>query len=113
MVPTCKMCDKHLLGEHVEIHMFVGTIKKGISIDGYIKNDLLEPKSIYLRHEEISKEMKKRGFNHKSPLPKISFSSTTIKKHINHKVNKKKSYDDLLKRCKNCTKLKNNLFSID
>lgn len=102
MTPTNKMCDKHLLGEHVEIHMFVGTIKKGISIDGYIKNDLLEPKSIYKKHEEIVKEMKNRGFNHKSPLPKISFSSKTIKGHLNHKVNKKKSYTDLLKRCKNC-----------
>jgi len=102
MVPVKKMCDKHLLGEHVEIHMFVGTIKKDISISGYIKNDLLEPKSIYSRHEEISIEMKERGFNHKSPLPKISFSSKTIKEHINHKVNKKKSYSDLLKRCKKC-----------
>jgi len=106
MVPVSKMCNKHLLGEHVEIHMFVGTIKKGISINGYIKNDLLEPKSIYSRHEEISKEMIKRGFNHKSKLPKISFSSKIIKKHINHKVNKKKSYQDLITRCKLCLEKK-------
>ena len=26
------MCNKHLLGEHVEMHMFFGTIQKGISM---------------------------------------------------------------------------------
>jgi len=106
MAPPCKMCDKHLLGEHVEIHMFIGSLKKKISINGYIENDLLEPKSIYLRHNEIVLEMKKRGFNHRSPLPKINLSSCLSKDHLNHKINKKRSYSILLKRCKRCRKLK-------
>jgi len=106
MVPVNKMCNKHLLGEHVEIHMFVGSIKKNISIEGYIKNDLLEPKSIYTRHNAIAKEMEKRGFHHKSPLPKVSLHAKTIKPHINYKINIKKSYSDLLMRCANCRKLK-------
>lgn len=33
------MCRQHLLGEHVECHMFVGAILKGISLSGYIKKD--------------------------------------------------------------------------
>ncbi len=36
------LCRKHLLGEHVEMHMFVGTIKRGVSLNGYIKNKLVE-----------------------------------------------------------------------
>ena len=30
-VDVTKMCNKHLLGEHVEMHMFVGIIIKGTS----------------------------------------------------------------------------------
>ena len=36
MVDPKKMCRKHLLGEHVEIHMMVGTLLKGRSIDGFL-----------------------------------------------------------------------------
>jgi len=106
MVPVKKMCRKHLLGEHVEIHMLVGTILKNKSIDGYIKNDLLEPRSIYTRHRKIAEEMLKRGYNHNSPLKEIDFSSEAIKPYLMHKVDSKKSYSDLIKRCKDCRNLK-------
>lgn len=33
--PRC-LCDKHLLGEHVEHHMFIGTLRKNKSIQGYL-----------------------------------------------------------------------------
>jgi hypothetical protein len=42
MVPTKIMCDKHLLGEHVEHHMFLGSLKQGFNLDGYVKNNLFE-----------------------------------------------------------------------
>lgn len=29
LVPPSHMCRKHLLGEHVELHMLLGTLKKG------------------------------------------------------------------------------------
>ena len=32
LVPPSHMCRKHLLGEHVELHMLLGTLKKGKSI---------------------------------------------------------------------------------
>ena len=35
------MCNKHLFGEHVEHHMFIGTLERKKSINGYIRNDLL------------------------------------------------------------------------
>ncbi|MCK9292738.1 MAG: pyrimidine dimer DNA glycosylase/endonuclease V [archaeon] len=106
MVPVSKMCRKHLLGEHVEIHMLVGTILRERSIEGYIKNDLIEPKSIYKRHQEIVEEMLKRGYNHNSPLLEINFSSKVIKPYLEHKVDSKKSYLDLIIRCKDCRDLK-------
>lgn len=34
MVDPATMCDRHLLGEHAEIHMAIGTIAKGRSVAG-------------------------------------------------------------------------------
>lgn len=90
-----KMCRKHLLGEHVEMHMFVGTIIKGKSISGYVKKNLVEVHNIKKRHIELSEEMVRRGFNHKSELPKFkSFRSG--------QVFVVKSERELKNRCKDC-----------
>ena len=67
-VPTEYLCRKHLLGEHVEMHMFIGTIDKGISIKGYVDGGLVETQLISHRHDELVREMKKRGYNHNSPV---------------------------------------------
>ena len=92
-----KLCNKHLLGEHVEMHMFAGSIKKGNSIKGYIETGLVEVHNIKKRHDEIAKEMLRRGMNHQSPLkiPKLRKQG---------KVCKKRSKKDLIKRCKICRK---------
>ncbi len=65
------MCQKHLCGEHVEMHMFLGTLKKRKKVDGYITNNLFEPRLLYQRHKDLAEEMIKRGYNHKSPLYEI------------------------------------------
>ncbi|MDD2201977.1 MAG: pyrimidine dimer DNA glycosylase/endonuclease V [Firmicutes bacterium] len=62
------MCRKHLLGEHVEMHMFAGTLVRGMSIQGYIDGGLVEVENIRRRHDELAEEMKARGFKHASPL---------------------------------------------
>lgn len=62
------MCNRHLLGEHVEMHMFVGTIKRGTSLRGYIDGGLVETHLIDMRHDELAREMIRRGMNHKSPI---------------------------------------------
>ena len=64
------LCKQHLLGEHVEIHMLVGTINLNKSINGYIKKGLVEVHNLYSRHEELVEEMKNRRFNHFSNLDK-------------------------------------------
>ena len=51
------LCQKHLCGEHVEMHMFLGTLKKGKKIDGFLKNNLFEPRVLHKRHEELKEEM--------------------------------------------------------
>ena len=91
------MCTQHLLGEHVEMHMFAGSINKGISIDGYVKNGLVDTCLIQARHEPLACEMMKRGLNHKSPMDyrdKLDLQS----------VDMRKSKADLLMRCTECNK---------
>ena len=89
------LCRKHLLGEHVEMHMFVGCINKRISLKGYIDNNLVEVHNIKDRHDKLVDEMKKRNMNHKSPLPKF-------KDWIEGKVYVKDNVINLLDRCDEC-----------
>ncbi len=65
------MCRNHLLGEHVEMHMFVGSINKKKNLVGYIHGGLVEIHNIRKRHAELAKEMERRGYNHKSALPEF------------------------------------------
>ncbi|QMU55740.1 MAG: hypothetical protein GKS04_00830 [Candidatus Mycalebacterium zealandia] len=92
------LCDKHLLGEHVEMHMFTGTIKKGISTKGYEESGLVNLSKIRARHDKIAKEMKRRGMNHKSPIDPIADGLKGG--WIDIKANLK----ELKRRCKGCGK---------
>jgi len=95
------MCRKHLLGEHLECHMFAGHLAKGRGIQGYLDNNLLEPSSVSDRHDVLAKEIGKRGFKHKSPLKKVSLSSYSDSQ-VNHAIDKEKAESDLRDRCKVC-----------
>jgi len=75
--------------------MFVGTLNKGKSIKGYIDTGLVEVHNLRKRHDEIAKEMEKRGFNHNSPLPEFEFA-------IAGEVNTRENLIELKKRCKKC-----------
>ena len=100
MVNPKIMCRKHLLGEHVEHHMFVGTINKGIALDGYLKNNLLEMESLHSRHLELATEMESRGYNHKSLLPSVSYTGPLDA--IEQKVDRESALKELLRRCPDC-----------
>lgn len=110
MVDERVLCRKHLLGEHVEHHMFLGTLKRKLSMDGYIKNNLLEVRSIKKRHDILVKEMERRGYNHKSPL---LFSEADYSylddRTISTRVNTESSLHELLRRCPECRKRFNQL----
>ena len=75
MVDPTLMCDQHLLGEHVELHMLAGTLARRRSIDGFIAKGLLEPGAMHERHEALVAEMAARGFMHRSPLPDVDPSA--------------------------------------
>jgi hypothetical protein len=89
------MCNQHLLGEHVECHMFVGTLNQKKSVKGYLDKGLLEIHNLRKRHDELSKEMKKRGMNHKSKLP-------FFKRIKLGKIDSKNNKLELNKRCNKC-----------
>lgn len=89
------LCTKHLLGEHVETHMFCGTINKGISIKGYVEKGLVEVQNIKTRHDELRDEMIKRGMKHNSPLPEYkSWNEGSI--DIDNNI------EELKRRCPQC-----------
>lgn len=69
-VPCECLCDKHLLGEHVEHHMFSATIRDKKSIAGYIEDKLLWPHTLKVRHDTIASEMLARGMKHTSEYVK-------------------------------------------
>jgi hypothetical protein len=109
MVDPKIMCAKHLLGEHVELHMLMGTLRKGNKIDGYITNDLIEPKSIFARHAALVEEMKHRGYNHRSPLAEQNWEDLYLIQdlpvHIlSHSIDRDRSLEELLHRCTDCQK---------
>jgi len=95
MVDPRKMCDQHLLGEHVELHMLVGSLRRKKAITGFLKGGLVELHSIRTRHAELVIEMKNRGFRHASPLP-------SFRAGMAGKVNPKQNLKELARRCDAC-----------
>ena len=89
------LCRQHLLGEHLEMHMFAGTIKKKISIAGYLENNLVDISLIKARHDDLAAEMTRRGYNHNSPL-KLG------RVPVGGRINRNKNLKELYKRCPAC-----------
>ena len=97
MVNPKIMCSQHLLGEHVEIHMFIGTLNRKKSVKGYLEKGLLEIHNLYVRHEILVEEMKRRSYNH--------YSEVDEKWKYVEKVgtiDKEKNVAELVNRCSNC-----------
>ena len=69
MVDPSVMCRQHLLGEHVECHMFRGSLLKGRSLQGFSEAGLLDSRRLARRHHDLVAEMTRRGYGHASPLP--------------------------------------------
>lgn len=108
MVDPKIMCKKHLLGEHVETHMFMGCMAKGKKLQGYIDNNLFEVQSLFYRHLELSQEIEDRGYKHKSVM-NLGNYLLHYKKYTNVKIDREQSLSDLLDRCSECRKRKEEL----
>lgn len=113
MINPIILCDKHLLGEHVEHHMFIGTFKKKLKINGYIQNNLVEPMSIIPRHNILAWELIRRKIlktNKYSQIHKTWINESEFydiiqylpNEQINYKINKINAINDLLNRCLLC-----------
>lgn len=115
------LCQKHLSGEHVEHHMFVGTLRKKRKINGYINNDLMEPLSICIRHDVLAWELIRRQMIknngdikelHQTWIDENEFNQLIEylpdeQKH--HRIDKQNSLNLLLSRCSICTNRYNEL----
>ena len=74
-IPPKQLCRQHLLGEHRELHAIWSILvnnKKGYSKHPETIRWKGKLNALYIRHEQQVKEMKTRGFNHKSPLDKTN-----------------------------------------
>lgn len=104
MIDPTKLCRKHLLGEHGEIHKHRHNFVKQHSISGRLMPIVqIEPSSMKIRHDELAKEMIRRGYSHQSPydMPSLSYlSSTDREARVDIEISKK----DLKKRCRDCFK---------
>jgi hypothetical protein len=103
------MCRKHLMGEHVECHMFIGSLKKGKKLEGHTKNNQLDICLVIQRHNELVNEMITRGYNHKTPFTnehQLIVNNALILYEKNNwfsgKINPQQSLGLLLSRCNEC-----------
>ena len=101
-IPVEKLCQKHLLGEHRELHAIWSILvnnKKGYSKHPETIRWKGKLKALYLRHEQLVKEMNARGYSHKSPLDeKFAKGYGTQKEYVDSideqiKILKKKKYN--------------------
>jgi len=99
------MCQQHLLGEHVEMHMFLGSLRKRISVAGYLRGNMFEPTSLLRRHDELVKEMLARGMNHHTPLDMCmdDLEHLTTGELI-QSIDREAAQAELLRRCPECRK---------
>jgi hypothetical protein len=102
MVDPRQMCRKHLLGEHVECHMFYAILLKKQSINGYIINNCLEVTALKSRHDALAEEIFHRGYQHHSPINQMPDISYLNEKIIKYHVKVEDSETDLKSRCKEC-----------
>lgn len=112
------MCRPHLLGEHLEAHMFQGSMRGNISLQGYYDNNLFfGPIFLLHRHNELTMFLKGQLIQHKTqmtletigeavgPLPglvhsRLYYADTSITTDMI-----KQSRMDLLSRCSTCRNL--------
>ena len=95
MVDPRILCTQHLLGEHVETHMFVGHLLAGRKLGKYAA--LCETSALSSRHDALVVELLARGYKHNSPLPEVP------KDRLGEgSIDRAKSLLDLTTRCALC-----------
>jgi len=108
LVDPATMCRKHLLGEHVEMHMYIGSLAKGVKATGYLDGNLLEPAVLQERHDALATEMTRRNYIHKSPIDQVKLQ--TGLRHLSNferatVIDKEAARVELHRRCSECSSL--------
>lgn len=99
---TPYLCDKHLLGAHGELHKHRPSFVKKYSVSGRVELVVqIEPARMGRYHEELAREMVRRGMNHRSPYeaPDLSYLP---RRHRLAKVSLKENIKTLKLRCIQC-----------
>jgi hypothetical protein len=101
LVNPALLCDKHLLGEHGELHKFRHCFVKKQNMSTRINLGQIQVADMDSRHDELATEMLNRGFNHNSPyeMPDISYIPENLR---TKKVNFNHNITDLINRCEKC-----------
>jgi hypothetical protein len=105
LVPPAAMCTRHLVGEHRELHMVVGMLRRGKNVSGYLEAGLLDIRKLVSRHAELVEEFGHRGFQHFSPIAEADFKWPTGPESLQGHVNIRESWKELCARCEDCEKL--------
>jgi hypothetical protein len=95
-------CRKHLLGAHVECHIFCGILRNKKKIDGYIKNNCLEISNLIFYHNLLALEMLYRGYNHNSNIEILPNLSHIPEEYKFYTIDRESALADLLNRCDSC-----------
>ena len=96
------LCRKHLLGEHVEHHMFTASLGRR-SLWGYVRRGLLDPESLGARHDELAEEMLQRGYRHASPLAQPELPAEL--QGVDSLVDSAANLVELARRCPACRRI--------
>jgi len=102
MTPPAGMCRKHLLGEHVELHMLLGSLRRGKSIDGFISGRLVDPQMVFARHALLVEEMERRGFKHSSPIDAQECATLAARYAGRASIDISANLTELMRRCPDC-----------
>jgi hypothetical protein len=109
MVDPSLLCKDHLLGEHKEVHMLVGSLAKGTSLGKYLTDKLVDPSRVFERHDALVREFVRRQYQHHTPLnlgvlaKKARLSNKQAKKLlVSNPVDTIRNLRDLQDRCWAC-----------
>lgn len=102
MIKPELLCDKHLLGEHGEIHKHRHIFVKGYSIKNRVQCPAqIVPEHMEVRHNELAKEMTARGMKHASSYSQPDLCNYTLEEAM-PEIDIIYNIKDLSERCGNC-----------
>jgi len=100
------LCDKHLVGEHGEMHKFLPTFRKKTRVNKRFTPVVqIQFKNYLERHDSLAEEMLCRGMNHKSPLVDIPNFELIYPEYYHLEIDISNSVLDLKSRCSRCKEI--------